>query len=113
MVSGPGGRPRFLTGACADITDRKKDEEARARDAQVLASVRDSVIVTDLGGVVTYWNDGATRLFGWSAEEIQQEAIRHGMVEFRRAAMLKVAQGITSSEEVLRDDIIVIDTFGG
>jgi type II secretory ATPase GspE/PulE/Tfp pilus assembly ATPase PilB-like protein len=38
-----------------------------------------------------------------SAEDIQQEAVRHGMVEFRRAAMLKVAQGITSSEEVLRE----------
>jgi len=38
-----------------------------------------------------------------SVEEIQEEAIRHGMVEFRRAAMLKVAQGITSTEEVLRE----------
>jgi len=37
------------------------------------------------------------------AEEIQQEAIRHGMVEFRRAALLKVAQGITNTEEVLRE----------
>jgi type II secretory ATPase GspE/PulE/Tfp pilus assembly ATPase PilB-like protein len=38
-----------------------------------------------------------------SVEEIQEEAIRHGMVEFRRAAMLKVAQGFTSTEEVLRE----------
>jgi type II secretory ATPase GspE/PulE/Tfp pilus assembly ATPase PilB-like protein len=38
-----------------------------------------------------------------SAEDIQQEAIRHGMIEFRRAALLKVAQGITSTEEVLRE----------
>jgi type II secretory ATPase GspE/PulE/Tfp pilus assembly ATPase PilB-like protein len=38
-----------------------------------------------------------------SSDEIQQEAIRHGMVEFRRGALLKVAQGITSTEEVLRE----------
>jgi type II secretory ATPase GspE/PulE/Tfp pilus assembly ATPase PilB-like protein len=38
-----------------------------------------------------------------SVEEIQESAIRHGMIEFRRAAMLKVAQGITSTEEVLRE----------
>ncbi|HMC11883.1 MAG TPA: GspE/PulE family protein [Pirellulaceae bacterium] len=38
-----------------------------------------------------------------SADDVQQEAIKHGMVEFRRAAMLKVAQGITSTEEVLRE----------
>ena len=38
-----------------------------------------------------------------SAEEIQQQAIAAGMIEFRRAAMLKVAQGLTSTEEVLRE----------
>jgi type II secretory ATPase GspE/PulE/Tfp pilus assembly ATPase PilB-like protein len=38
-----------------------------------------------------------------SAEELQQAAIAAGMIEFRRAAMLKVAQGITSMEEVLRE----------
>lgn len=36
-------------------------------------------------------------------QQIQQEAIRLGMVEFHRGAMLKVAQGITSTEEVLRE----------
>ena len=37
------------------------------------------------------------------AEEIQQAAIRNGMIEFRRGALLRVAQGITSTEEILRD----------
>jgi len=37
------------------------------------------------------------------ADELQQAAIASGMVEFRRAAMLKVAQGITTTEEVLRE----------
>jgi type II secretory ATPase GspE/PulE/Tfp pilus assembly ATPase PilB-like protein len=38
-----------------------------------------------------------------AAEEIQRQAIESGMIEFRRAAMLKVAQGLTSTEEVLRE----------
>ncbi len=37
------------------------------------------------------------------ADEIQQAAIRNGMIEFRRGALLKVAQGVTSTEEILRD----------
>jgi two-component system, cell cycle sensor histidine kinase and response regulator CckA len=57
-------------GTCTDIHDQKMIAEQRARDALLLASVRDSVIVTDLEGVVTYWNEGAARLFGWSAEEM-------------------------------------------
>lgn len=40
---------------------------------------------------------------GCSSEELQTKAVEHGMVEFRRAAMLKVAQGVTSTEEVLNE----------
>jgi type II secretory ATPase GspE/PulE/Tfp pilus assembly ATPase PilB-like protein len=42
-------------------------------------------------------------VLGAPTEEIQQLAITNGMLEFRRAAMLKVAQGVTSAEEVLRE----------
>jgi type II secretory ATPase GspE/PulE/Tfp pilus assembly ATPase PilB-like protein len=35
-------------------------------------------------------------------DEIEQAAIRHGMIEFRRGALLKVAKGVTSTEELLR-----------
>ncbi|HZL89361.1 MAG TPA: ATPase, T2SS/T4P/T4SS family, partial [Pirellulaceae bacterium] len=42
-------------------------------------------------------------LAGRPTEDIQKQAIAQGMVEFRRAAMLKVAQGVTSTEEVLRE----------
>ena len=38
----------------------------------------------------------------YDARQIQEEAVRQGMIEFHRNAMLKVAQGVTSTEEVLR-----------
>lgn len=37
-----------------------------------------------------------------SAADIERAAVDHGMIEFRRAAMLKVALGITSIEEMMR-----------
>ncbi|MCR9118301.1 MAG: ATPase, T2SS/T4P/T4SS family, partial [bacterium] len=37
------------------------------------------------------------------SEEIEEAAINAGMIEFRRSAMLLVAQGVTSMEEILRD----------
>ena len=39
---------------------------------------------------------------GATADHIQSQAVAEGMVEFRRGAMVKVAQGETSTEEVLR-----------
>ena len=52
------------------LDERRLAAERLARDAMLLANVADSVIVTDLGGVVTFWNAGATRLFGWTADEM-------------------------------------------
>jgi type II secretory ATPase GspE/PulE/Tfp pilus assembly ATPase PilB-like protein len=36
------------------------------------------------------------------AREIRQKAVQQGMLDLRRAALLKVAQGITSTEEIVR-----------
>ncbi len=36
------------------------------------------------------------------ANEIQRQAINEGMIEFRRSGLLKIAQGVTSTEEVIR-----------
>jgi len=38
---------------------------------------------------------------GRPSPELEKAAIEHGMVEFRRAGLLKVARGITSTEEML------------
>lgn len=40
---------------------------------------------------------------GCTSEELQAFAIQNGMLEFRRSAMVKVAMGVTSTEEVLRE----------
>lgn len=40
---------------------------------------------------------------GCTNEELQTFAIQQGMLEFRRSAMVKVAMGITSTEEILRE----------
>jgi general secretion pathway protein E len=37
-----------------------------------------------------------------SARDIRNEALRQGMLDLRRSALLKVAQGITSTEELIR-----------
>jgi PAS domain S-box-containing protein len=53
-----------------DITDRKRAEEARSRLAAIVESSDDAIIAQSLDGIVTSWNKGAERVFGYSAEEI-------------------------------------------
>jgi PAS domain S-box-containing protein len=43
--------------------------EVRRDQARLLELSRDTVIVWDRSGVITYWNQGAEDLYGWSSKE--------------------------------------------
>jgi PAS domain S-box-containing protein len=95
-----------LASLCGQALDRARlfDAERAARqrhqrDTLLLASVRDSVIVTDLEDIVTYWNEGATRLFGWTAEEMLGRPLTNRVPEHARPAMAAAARAIRDGGE--------------
>jgi len=53
-----------------DERKRRQHAESRMRElAEFLNQAREAVIVTDLDGRITFWNQGAARLSGWAASE--------------------------------------------
>lgn len=53
-----------------DITDRKRSEEERARLAAIVETSYDSIVGLTCEGVITSWNSGAERIFGYSPSEV-------------------------------------------
>ena len=48
----------------------KRANEHLQFQATILENVSESIIVTDLQGHIIYWNEGATALFGYSAQDM-------------------------------------------
>ena len=57
-----------------DITDRKGDEEKLVESERkyrlISAYALDAIIMMDSSGVITYWNDAATKVFGFTENEV-------------------------------------------
>jgi PAS domain S-box-containing protein len=66
-----------ILGTIRDVTELRKTEETLRNSAKrlgelaaIVASSEDVIIGKDLNGIITSWNNSATRIFGYAAEEM-------------------------------------------
>ena len=90
-VSGPrdeNGKLRYFITVVEDVTERRAAEEAQGRLAAIVASSDDAIVSKDLNGIITSWNAGAERIFGYKPEEA-----------IGRSIMLVIPPELRSQEE--------------
>ncbi len=83
-----------------DITDRKQAQEEIRRMAAIVESSQDAIVSKNLDGVITSWNAGAQKLFGYAPGEIVSQPVSMLMPRDRKDEMREILEKVRRGERV-------------
>ena len=81
-----------------DVTDRHLADVTSHRLAAIVASSDDAIIGKDLNSIITSWNFGAERIFGYTADEMIGTSIMRLIPPDRREEELEILSRIRRGE---------------
>jgi PAS domain S-box-containing protein len=89
-----------------DITERKKAEVISNRLAAIVETSDDAIIGKDLNSIITSWNRGAERLFGYTASEMVGTSIMRLIPADRQDEEGRILQKVKRGESVEHFDTL-------
>ena len=95
-----------------DRTARKQAEEASARLAAIVTSSDDAIIGKTLEGLITSWNQGATRLYGYTAEEAVGQSISFLVPPDRPDEVLQILGRLHMGEQIAHFETVRVRKDG-
>jgi len=66
----------FAIGILRDISERHRAEAVRRELAAIVESTEDAIIGKTVDGRITTWNNGAAKMYGYSADEIVGKSVK-------------------------------------
>ena len=95
-----------------DITDRKRAERQICERARIIDSTTDSVIKTDTSGIVTLWNRGAEKIFGYTSAEMMGRPISVLYKEQDLSVLDEIVQTLSRGEEIATTEVTCVHKNG-
>jgi PAS domain S-box-containing protein len=83
-----------------DVTDRERADESARKLASIVESSDDAIVSKSLDGIVTSWNAGAKRVFGYSADEMVGRSITTIIPDDRQDEELQILSRLRRGERV-------------
>ena len=112
LVKNSADRPQEIVGCWMDVTGRRQAEEGRAQLAAIVDSSDDAIISRNLNDIIITWNEGAKRVFGYSAPEIVGHSFTVLVPRDRRAEGRQIRQRIEQGERVALHDTVRVAKNG-
>ena len=101
-----------LLALLVDISERSSAEVDRERLAAIVSSSNDAIIGKTLDGIVTSWNAGATRMFGYRAEEMLGKSVTLLMPEELRGEEEEILASLRRGERIEHFDTVRVTKDG-
>ena len=80
-----------------DLTDRSRAEQGRQLLASIVECSDDAIVSKDLNGIISSWNPGAERVFGYTADEVVGKPVTHlfplGLIDEELAILSRIRAG--------------------
>ncbi len=96
----------------AGVTERELAEAASARLAAIVNSSNDAIIGKDLSSIVTSWNHGAEKMFGYSAGEMIGQSITRLIPPDREHEETQIINRVKNGEIVEHFDTVRVTKDG-
>lgn len=88
-----------------DITERKRSQDTLLKQAQLLDLANDTIMVRDLNDTITYWNQGAQRLYGFSSAEALGKSV-HALLKTEFPQPLKEIKDVLFNEGYWKGELV-------
>ena len=106
------GAPIRMLGVAMDVTARKRAEEDAVALAAIVQSSEDAITSKTLDGRISSWNEGARRIYGYTAEEMKGESYAVLIPPERRDELPRLLDRVRAGEHVEPADAVRVRKDG-